>query len=50
MPLSDDARMWADKTYAKTARQIEAAYQQALSQFAGGLIRREDAARVLFSF
>jgi uncharacterized protein (TIGR02391 family) len=42
MPLSDDARMWADKTYAKTARQIEAAYRQALSQFAGGLIRRED--------
>jgi uncharacterized protein (TIGR02391 family) len=42
MPLSSDAQMWADKTYAKNAREIEKEYQEKLTQFAGGLIRRED--------
>jgi uncharacterized protein (TIGR02391 family) len=42
MPLSNDAQMWADRTYAKNARAIEKEYQEKLAQFAGGLIRRED--------
>ena len=42
MPLSDDAQTWADKTYAKIARQIDKRYQEKLTQFTMGLIKREN--------
>jgi uncharacterized protein (TIGR02391 family) len=45
LKLSDDAQMWADKTYAKTARQIDKEYQDKLTQFSMGLIQREDVER-----
>jgi hypothetical protein len=43
--LSDDAQMWADKTYAKSARQTDKEYQEKLTQFSMGLIHREDVER-----
>src|SRR5437763_581820 len=45
LKLSDDAQMWADKTYAKSARQIDNEYQGKLTQFTMGLINRDDVER-----
>ena len=45
LKLSDDAQMWADKTYARSVRQIDKEYQEKLAQFSMGLTHREDVER-----
>jgi hypothetical protein len=42
MPLSEDAQIWADKSYSKAAKQIDAEYKEQLIQFARGLVKRDD--------
>jgi hypothetical protein len=42
MPLSNIAQLWADKMYSKEAKQIDIQYQEKLTEFARGLVKRED--------